>query len=422
MKLMLSKSTMRLQAKDFLLLSLCVFLCFTQLKMLLPFIPTLLLMLAGAFFTVAYSKNYYLQKYFVWAVIYVIVLAFNHFSGDKYFDNINNVVEETCVLLVPAALSYYIITNKKLKLAKWLLFSFMLLIIYSSIATFLAVQIIPDAVRYSVYLLNIGDTQTINLLYGMGMVTYRFPHAIPAFIPVLVYIIKSKGGYKRQRWKMQLRWFALISLLSLLLLVYLSNATTALLVSMLSLILSFFILGKDNKYNVPLVMVIAVLFLPFVIYSDWLVSLLNGVGSFLGQDTSFTNRFDDIRFYSQTGNAAGDLAGRFNKYNISISYFLERPLIGSDKAPGGHSAVIDRLASLGLVGWIPYILFVFAMIKKQRRLLSMQVASYYFVGVASALLILFSKNMSNWDTWFFAFCLLPVGLWVANIDFNKTVE
>ena len=419
---MLSKSTMRLQAKDFLLLSLCVFLCFTQLKTLLPFIPTLLLMLAGAFFTVAYSKNYYLQKYFVWAVIYVIVLAFNYFSGDKYFDNINNVVEETCVLLVPAALSYYIITNKKLKLAKWLLFSFMLLIIYSSIATFLVVQIFPDAVRYSVYLLNIGDTQTINLLYGMGMVTYRFPHAIPAFIPVLVYIIKSKGGYKRQRWKMLLRWFALISLLSLLLLVYLSNATTALLVSMLSLILSFFILGKDNKYNVPLVMVIAVLFLPFVINSDWLVSLLNDVGSILGQDTSFTDRFDDIRFYSQTGNAEGDLGGRFNKYDISISCFLESPLIGSDKAPGGHSAVIDRLASLGLVGWIPYILFVFAMIKKQRRLLSMQVASYYFVGVASALLILFSKDMSNWDTWFFAFCLLPVGLWVANIDFNKTVE
>jgi hypothetical protein len=416
----------RLQFKDFIPIAICIFLSFTQLKTLVPFIPSLVVMALGAIYTFFVSRKFYLQSYIMWLFIYALVVVINCLFGDYYFDRITNVIEEIFVLTIPAALTYYIIKSDKLLLGKSLMYAFMFLIIYSAITTYLVVMIYPDAVRLSVYYLNIGDTETLNRLYGMGMVTYRFPHALPAFIPALVYMLKKSGkiSLMDKKKKRFMRVMALTTLFFLLLVIYLSNATMATLLAIMILLASFFVVGKNNEVNVPVTIVLSLVFLPLIFSTELLTNIINYVGSLLGQETLYTERFEEIKNYSQSGSASGDFGSRIDKYDISFTRFLENPIIGTDKSTGGHSAIFDRLACLGLVGWIPYILYIILIIKRQGKMLSQKIVFFFYLGIVAAIFMLATKNMSNWDTWFVATCMLPVSMWVIeketqNLEINQ---
>ena len=124
----------------------------------------------------------------------------------------------------------------------------------------------------------------------------------------------------------------------------------------------------------------------------------------------------------ETGKATGDLGGRMDKYSISMSILEGSILIGSDMQTGEHSAILDRLACLGLIGWIPYIIYIIKNTLKQNKLLPKKVSAYYIIGASTAILMLLSKNMSDWDTWFMYFCLLPVMLWQISLGPNEVEQ
>lgn len=416
----------RLQFKDFIPIAICIFLSFTQLRTFLSFIPSIVVMALGAVYTFFVSKKFYLQSYIVWLFIYALVVVINCLFGDYYFDRIPNVIEEIFVLTIPAALTYYIIKSDKLLLGKSLMYAFMFLIIYSAITTYFVVMIYPDAVRLSVYYLNIGNTDMLNHLYGMGMIAYRFPHALPAFIPVLVLMLKrtGKNSMRNNKKRMFMRIMALTTLIFLLLVIYLSNATMATLLAVMILLASFFVVGKNNKVNVSVTIILSLVFLPLIFSSELFTNIINYVSSLLGQETLYTERFEELKDYSQSGTASGDFGARIVKYDISFTRFLENPIIGTDKSTGGHSAIFDRLASLGLVGWIPYILYIISIIKRQGKMLSQKTVFFFYLGIVAAIFMLATKNMSNWDTWFVAFCMLPVSVWVIeketqNLEINQ---
>lgn len=397
--------------RDYIPIIFCVFLSFTQLKVFLPFINSLVIMAIGLIISVLYYRDFYKQAYIRWIIVYALVLVINNLFGDYYFKLITNVAEEICLLLFPAALSYYIISKRKYTVASILVYAFFLLIVYSAVASFIVDTIFPDAIRTTVYLSNNEETDALNLYYGMGLVTYKFCHALPIIIPALIYaFLRSKRGFI-------FKSMAFITFVALLFIVYLSNATTALLLALLALVTSVLVSEKSTQTTIIRLAVVSVVFLPFIISSDLLIDLLEYVGSLFTDNTnSYVERLEDIRTMGETGKATGDLGGRMDKYSISMSILEGNILIGSDMQTGEHSAILDRLACLGLIGWIPYIIYIVKNTLKQTKLLSKKVSTYYIIGALAAFLMLLSKNMSDWDTWFMYFCLLPVMLWQTSLE------
>lgn len=400
--------------RDYIPIIFCVYLSFTQLKVFLPFINSLVIMALGLIISLLYYRDFYKQAYIRWIIVYAIVLVINNLFGDYYFELITNVAEEICVLLFPAALSFFIISRRKYTVATILVYAFFLLIVYSAVASFIVDTIFPDAIRTTVYLSNNEETDALNLYYSMGLVTYRFCHALPIIIPALIYaFLRSKRG-------ILFRTMAFLTLVALLIIVYLSNATTALLLAFLALVTSLLVSEKSSQTTILRLAVVTVVFIPFLISSDLLIDSLEFVGSLFTDNTnSYVERLEDIRTMGETGKATGDLGGRMDKYSISMSILEGNILIGSDMQTGEHSAILDRLACLGLIGWIPYIIYIIKNTLKQNKLLPKKVSAYYIIGASTAILMLLSKNMSDWDTWFMYFCLLPVLLWFVTLEPNE---
>ena len=403
--------------RDYIPIIFCVYLSFTQLKVFLPFINSLVIMALGLIISLLYYRDFYKQAYIRWIIVYAIVLVINNLFGDYYFELITNVAEEICVLLFPAALSFFIISRRKYTVATILVYAFFLLIVYSAVASFFVDTIFPDAIRTTVYLSNNEETDALNLYYSMGLVTYRFCHALPIIIPALIYaFLRSKRG-------ILFRTMAFLTLVALLFIVYLSNATTALLLALLALVTSLLVSEKSSQTTILRLAVVTVVFIPFLISSDLLIDSLEFVGSLFTDNTnSYVERLEDIRTMGETGKATGDLGGRMDKYSISMSILEGSILIGSDMQTGEHSAILDRLACLGLIGWIPYIIYIIKNTLKQNKLLPKKVSAYYIIGASTAILMLLSKNMSDWDTWFMYFCLLPVMLWQISLGPNEVEQ
>lgn len=404
--------------KDYIPIFICIFLGFTQLKVLVPFVNSLVVMIVGLGISFLFYKMFYRQVYLIWMITYFLVLLLNNFIGDFYFSLISNVIEEICVLLFPAAFSYYVITQNKISLGKALVCSFYVLIIYSSITTFIVDMLFPNAVRSSVALLNRGEVEVLNLYYGLGMVTYKFTHALPVIIPALIFaVLKSKA-------KGLFRLMALLTLVAALLTIYISNATTALLLAILALASSLLISENSNETTFIRLALLIFIVMPLLINSNLLEDMLNTVSSLNGSETNdYVSRLEDLREMSDTGEAAGDLESRMDKYSISLSILKGDIFLGSDLPTGEHSAILDRLACLGLIGWVPYIIYIInIIISNKKYLLSNKVVPYYLIGVVTAILMLSTKNMSGWDMWFMFFCLLPVSLWFYSQDFYEVNE
>ena len=400
--------------RDYFPIILCVFLSCAQLKVFLSFINSLVIMALGLLISLIFYRDFYKQKFVLWMGMYAVVLVINNLFGDYYFKLITNIAEEICVLVFPAAFAYYIIKHKKYTVAKFLVYAFFILIIYSSITTLIVDSMSPDAVRTSVFLSNNEDAEALNFYYGLGMVTYRYCHALPILIPALIYaIIKCKRN-------IIFRAFSFFTLVALLLTVFLSNATTALLLAILALLTSLVVSEKSTQVTLLRLTVLMVVLIPFLISKDLLNNILESISSLFTDNTnSYVERLEEIKSMSATGKASGDLGGRVDKYRNSL-YLLEgNILFGSDVQTGEHSAILDRLACLGLVGWIPYIIYIIKNTIKQVRMLPKKVYPYFIIGAATALIMLATKNMSNWDTWFMYFCLLPVILWFVSLEPNE---
>lgn len=402
--------------KNIIPVILCLFLSSTQLKVYLPFVNSLVVLVAGLGISLLFYRDFYKQAFISWIVLYAIVLVMNNLMGDYYFQLITNVIEELCLLLFPAALSFYIITQKQYSAASWLIFTFFILMIYSSIATFIVVMLFPDAVRTTVFLMEHEETDVLRLYYSMGMVSYKFCHALPIIIPALVY------SFLRSNKMLFFRIISFIALLAVLITIYLSNAATALLLALFALVASVFVSKKSPKVTLLRLVTLGLVLIPFIVSSDLLVDLLQAIGSLFTDDKSaYIDRFEDIKSMSESGKASGDLGGRMDKYSISLSILEGNIILGSNMPTGEHSALLDRLASLGLVGWIPYMIYIIKNTLKQSKIISKKVISYFFIGAVSALIMMATKNMSNWDTWFMFFGLLPVLLWYASLD-SQEVE
>lgn len=358
--------------------------------------------LIGSVAAVFLCPSYYLQSGIKWIALYALILLINFFVGDAYYSSFPLICLEVGVLLFSSSVAYYLFFKSNNRTDTFVMNELLLVISVIAILTLFLNSVEPGIVRSTVEnAYKGGDYEYMYRYYRAGMTNYALPHALPIIIPPLVMGINNKNH------KVGYRILLLAFLVLVLLLIYVSAAATPVFLSFFMLILSIWTHAGSIRSNSTWLLVLSLLFLPFIFINDLAVMTIDFFAGLTSGEGTVYDRLIEIR-QSVMGDAEGDLAGRLTLYESSFGEFVGSILLGSKGEVGGHSALLDRLASLGIVGFIPLVVFVWVQLKKMYLILPKNVKVFYIEGVLAGIIMLFTKNMSNWEMWLMLFIMLPL--------------
>lgn len=351
-----------------------------------------------SFFTI---RTYFRSNIFNCIAIYAFFVITNVFLGDFYFNSLPLACNEIASLVFVSSALCYFLHNKTNKYYNWFLLTFFLIIVYTAYASYRIDLIDPGAIRDVTVSGFGGDSTLIRLFYARGMGSYTMTHALPVIIPPLVM------GIRFSNLRAVYKVLILCSLVATVIYIYLGYASGALIISLLSLILSLVISPGSMESNIGKVVVVSIILLPFL-NNNFLLFILGAFDDFIGNEGAYHVKVEEFQMLLTSGEYGEDITARSDLYTDSVSNFFQNIILGTNGEIGGHSALLDRFATLGILGVIPFMLFLIRQIKYPIRFINPKYVVFYYVGAFSGLLMLLTKNMGNWEMWLCLFLVLPM--------------
>ena len=353
-----------------------------------------------------YSRYYFRSPSFFWMAIYLLIVVLNCLWGDHFFNSLSTILTREAInFIFPVAFTYYLFRSSNYHLFKLLMVFFGFFLIESSIVSVWANYMYPGLMRLQASAeMAAGNASILDPFKAFGLSDYNLPHAIPALIPGLVYALRESRKIQRLLF--------LVILVSSIALAYASTSFTALFLTLTSLIMSILI-SKDNVHSTKLRLVLVGFFvIPFA-FSIQLQSLtVRAVQSFFPEESIISRKLADIDDSILYGDSEGAVDNRATLYEKTFYCIAENPIFGTDDdSIGGHSAIPDRIAALGIIGFIPYVLFIFFQMKFTCFYIKGPKRFYLYVGLVAALVMLTVKGVHDWSIWLFLLTLLPGLLW-----------
>lgn len=245
---------------------------------------------------------------------------------------------QTLLFLLPVIIGYYFtddITRIKLGYSRLII----LCIIITMITTIIGCIRNPNAAR-TLASVTSQDAESFN--YDMQNIGgYSFVYCMILLYPILILSYKMK--------RINLVFTVIITAIVFLTIIY-SEYTTALLLFVISSFL-FFTNRNLSVKGIIIISLSALLFL--LVFSNAIISFLKWMGSVIDSESI------SMRLNALAGGRSGleqSEDNRLELYQMSINHFLNHPIFGtlfeSYKVNGGHSFVLDNLASFGLFGGV----------------------------------------------------------------------
>ena len=341
---------------------------------------------------------------FFYLAFSAIIMFLNVLSGDAYYAEKSKVFLEIAMLaLVPMMTNYAIQEADKQWFLKGCIITFFAILAIETVSTFYIDRQIPGAIRllFKESLQSVNRNEVLYPFFKLGLSNYMLPHAMPMLIPPLVM------GFKDRLNPMMLRIGSFVFLLLAMELIWLSGAMAAFMMGIFFLILAVFT-PFSEKPSLTFLIILGILFFPFVIF-DELPQLVLKISQDIFSDNVYIYRkllLLEENLYSEE--ATGDVAERQNLYLISLNEFINNIFIGTNNALGNHSAFMDRLATLGLTGFVPYITYYYIQIKSFRRYIPDLNRIYFDEAIAAGLLMLLFKDTDSWEIYLTLFTVTPL--------------
>ena len=379
--------------------------------------PFYIALVLGVIIPFGIFHSFFSSKVFYLLIIYTIFVLLNYYSGDTLYSKIKFIIQDIACLYISLSLFYYVLMKKRYRFFMYLLFTLTAAVVWTALATQAADMIQPGIVRFVHGELQTGeDSSQFRSLYATGMSEYTLPHAIPILIPI-VFLYLKKGTL--QVWDRLLGFFVLYCLLAL---TFFSGASGPMLAVILVTIMSIIVNNNGLRSNYTRLIIVGLISLPFLLSDSLMLGLLDTLSNLLGDESYFQakiSHFQDTIIY---GESQGDIAERGDLYSNSFEAFFNNVLIGAQVGMGGHSVMIDRLASLGIIGFLPFAFLLILPIKCAYEHISDNNRIYYVIGVFGALFMLITKGVSLWYMWFFLFTVLPLGIIIVDKGFKNVFK
>lgn len=369
------------------------------------FIPRYLGWGLGLLLPFVLAPSFFSSRPFSYFVFYSIIVYLNYLGRDSLFSNTKIVLEGLVTLYIPMGMTFYAAKSRNVEWMRKVFMVAMFAIVWITIATAYFDAKSPGIVREIHTLLQNGDASLneFKYLYAIGMSNYLLPHALPIIVPIFAVALRKKEIPNKKK------LIPLFLLTGVMMLIYFSGATGPMLVSIAVLVFSLWVKPGHLKGAVISIIVFSIFALPFLFNDDLMLLVLQWIDDLLGNEGHFHGKVVAFQQSLLMDEASGDVANRKELYLLDIEAFFDNVLIGT-QAKGGHSVFLGRLGSLGLVGFIPYIMLLYEQTKISIKVVPSRYHIFYYLGCFAAFLMLLTKGVASWEVYFCWFVLLPLGI------------
>ena len=351
-----------------------------------------LLLLHGFLF--AYRPKVFIGKSMLFVYLYLLIFFLFKISG--YYDTSNIWFGAYNLSIYISVLTYtYYITRKDYKGLSVVVVGALVFITLSSLLN------IYQIVQHPLLARTTGGGEELHSKHtSMGILNYSFVQAVAILFPVLIWLYK-KVQIKRRK------VFIIISIIIILLSIYVSAVTAAILISMCGIILALF--GRRKlKISLFLITIFMVIFIitPRLYISQLFYSISEITGN---RDVS--RKFDDVGLAIQYGVVTRDpttsIEYRAGRAPLNIEQFLKYPIFGKGVEGNAHIFWLNFLAQFGLVGTFSLILILFFQFKKNMSFFLEDFKFYYLLSFFLFILMGFLKTYGKNQTFEVAIFVLP---------------
>ena len=359
-----------------------------------------LFLVIGTIITGLIYVDYFTCKGFVCLAIYFVVLFFNAKLGDAAFNSMPIIIYEVLQFLVPSAICFYAYKYGNESFMKVVVLLVFAIICIESVASYFINLSFPGIIRNLESLTREeGDRSFAYSFMKLGLANYSFTHALPIIISPLICLLKDKTT--------KYKWMLIITLLLSCLLIYISSSGTSFFLMVLMIILGIITNLKGLSRNIIVLAVSIVCFSPFIFSQSIQIATFDVLERMVPEESLIGSKLEAIKLSIQSEKAESDVEARVTRYRKSIDGFTENMLLGSNDKLGGHSAFLDRLGNLGLIGFIPLFLFILMQVRNTMPYIPDRHKAFYLEGIIAAMLMFGLKAVGLWGILLLSFVVLP---------------
>lgn len=311
------------------------------------------------------------------------------------------VLIEILVLLSCVSITNSFVYNRDMYGFKMVTVLGLCIIIVTALLTLQILERDSQAVRNMVGYTIKGSNAKIQTYLQQGIASFGLVHAFPFLCPLLVLNIKSAKNYL-------FRALALAVILVAYFMLLKASFGTPLLLATAAIALAF-LLTKNQMLNMVIV-ICMVVFLFMTMNKNLLVYALEEAQELAFSKTPvISKKIDDIVASIKFNKSRGEISGREKVYAKSWSTFFSSPLWGSfDKSDaGGHAYFPDRLAYFGLLGTVPFFLFLYFTLKRSYMLINSKVRLHFLLSVGVFIMLGLLKNITGVENFLYLFVFIP---------------
>ncbi len=350
-----------------------------------------------------------------WFYIFLMVLIAYAVSGNYFHINglNNNTMPASSRIIIEAAwimpsimIADVLSEHGSMKLLKIVGWGSLILLVLSFIYILPVISMSANMLRE----LAMSDAPDV----PKGLPDYTLMHSYPLMLPGLCLAFR-KGNLRNS-----IFFAATIVLFSFV--IMRTAVTTSIGISMAFIFFALLVSKESLNKTVFLLCLCIVLF--YVAYESGLVlAFIEWVMPYF-EGTAVMEKLIDIRNSINSGSVTGGtLEVRGDLHDLSKQSFYDNPLFGGDKV-GRHSQVLDILGSMGIIGFLPFIMIFISVLKLYITEINDRfdrVFLYSCFGIA--LVYLYSKGIFGATGWLFTYVMAPcLVVAVANSNFSKRVR
>lgn len=375
-------------------------------------IPNWLMSITVSVILAAMYPRSWFRSYFKWFLLYFFVLLMYSLFGHPF--HINGIVQSMAPLrkltievawILPSLLICNVILQKNSnKVNKWIGLGAITMLTLSFVTIIPILSQNAGLMRDNISSIDSGEEGIV------GFPSYTLMGCYSFIFPVLCY------GFSKFHGRLKAIFLGLIFLF-----VYViakTEITTSLLTAIFSIVFMFIYKDKSNYFTIMTFIAVSGIFI--VLYQTGVV--LNFVEwlQVVFEDTAASPKMQDFHDTITMGKLTGiNIEVRMYTQNLSLQSFLDNPIIGSEGV-GYHSSLLDRLGSMGLLGFIPYIMMLLTNVFLWFRTFKERREKYfYLIGIIVIFIFLYNKGLFSGEGMLFMTVLLPTSIVAINDISNK---
>ena len=300
--------------------------------------------------------NMFKRKMFWYALSICAIWFWLGQNGVEYFQGrIPNIIQFMLAIL---CLEHYVMEKDRIfaRHVLFVMYSSLMIMTVVSIPQFIAMPNLSRMMNAAL------KDPTIEFNYYWA-ISYDTIHNIP------IYALPLIAWYKEST-KLLTRTVLIVSIALLALVMIFADATTPLIMMVMAIAIFMIYNHKHSKgRNIMKFIFLSILCLPLMsktIMNDLLITIQP-----VFQGSSTFKKIDEMVIYLNEEKTTGDLEGREERYSTTIESLVENPFMPEHnrKRIGLHSYILDHMAAMGLLLFIPFAWFLWKLYKNDLRIL-----------------------------------------------------